>query len=157
MLIDPLRSFETQAVESGESVRIHRIVKAFWFAGCLSSFAAVAFAQDSIPSAAASLESLTSELNEALNMLGGTGFATSAVPRLGIPSFNMSDGPSGIRSPGPSTAYAAGIGLAATWDPELAQEVGRQLGRDARARGSHYLLANAVAQFHGAFPLVFVV
>lgn len=77
-------------------------------------------------------------------MLGGTGFATQPIPRLGIPSFNMSDGPSGIRSPGPSTAYAAGIGLAASWDPELAQEVGRQLGRDARARGSHYLLGPGV-------------
>ena len=51
---------------------------------------------------------------------------------------------SGIRSPGPSTAYAAGIGLAATWDPELAQQVGRQLGHDARARGSHYLLGPGV-------------
>lgn len=77
-------------------------------------------------------------------MLGGVGFATRAVPRLGIPSFQVSDGPSGVRSPGPSTAYAAGIGLAATWDPELAHEVGRELGRDARARGTRYLLAPGV-------------
>jgi beta-glucosidase len=92
------------------------------------------------------LEPLATQLTleESIAMLGGTGFATRAVPRLGIPSFNMSDGPSGVRSPGPSTAYAAGIGLAATWDPDLALEVGRQLGRDARARGSRYLLGPGV-------------
>src|SRR5689334_6466304 len=92
------------------------------------------------------LEPLATQLTleESIDMLGGTGFATRAVPRLGIPSFNMSDGPSGVRSPGPSTAYAAGIGLAATWDPDLALEVGRQLGRDARARGSRYLLGPGV-------------
>src|SRR5262245_1224543 len=92
------------------------------------------------------LEPLANELTleESIDMLGGIGFATHGVPRLGIPPFNMSDGPSGIRSPGPSTAYAAGIGLAASWDPELAQEVGRQLGRDARARGSRYLLGPGV-------------
>jgi beta-glucosidase len=83
-------------------------------------------------------------LEESMDMLGGVGFGTHSVPRLGIPSFQMSDGPSGVRSPGPSTAYAAGIGLAATWDPDVAHAVGRQLGRDARARGSRYLLGPGV-------------
>ena len=95
---------------------------------------------------ASAYESLVERLTleESIDMLGGIGFGTRSVPRLGIPSFQMSDGPSGVRSPGPSTAYAAGIGLAATWDPDLAHAVGRQLGRDARARGSRYLLGPGV-------------
>ena len=119
--------------------------RAGWAAGVTGLFTTIAFTQQPAPNdngaAAATphrLEPLASQLTleESVDLLGGIGFATRPVPRLGIPAFGMSDGPSGVRSPGPSTAYAAGIGLAATWDPDLAQEVGRQLGRDARARGS---------------------
>ena len=121
--------------------------------GCVGLLSAVAFAQSSASAtpepatpAPARLEPLTTQLTleESIDMLGGMGFSTHPVPRLGIASFNMSDGPSGIRSPGPSTAYAAGIGLAATWDADLALEVGRQIGRDARARGSRYFLGPGV-------------
>jgi len=84
------------------------------------------------------LSSMT--LAEKITMIGGTGFGTQPIPRLGIPAFKMSDGPSGVRSPGPSTAFAAGVALAATWDPALAQEVGTQIGRDARARGTRFML-----------------
>jgi beta-glucosidase len=84
------------------------------------------------------------ELGEAIDLLGGTGFATRAVPRLDIPSFRMSDGPVGARTPPPSTAYAAGIALAASWDESLAQEIGVELGRDARSRGVAFLLGPGV-------------
>ena len=84
------------------------------------------------------LHSLT--LTEKIELIGGTGFGTKAIPRLGIPALKMSDGPSGVRSPGPSTAFAAGVALAATWDPPLANEIGTQMGRDARARGLQFLL-----------------
>jgi beta-glucosidase len=84
------------------------------------------------------------ELGEAIDLLGGTGFATRAVPRLGIPAFRMSDGPVGARTPPPSTAYAAGIALAASWDESLAQEIGVELGRDARSRGASFLLGPGV-------------
>ncbi|MHB1023026.1 MAG: beta-glucosidase [Acidobacteriaceae bacterium] len=84
-------------------------------------------------------------LDEKLQMIGGTrGFFTQAVPRLGIPELKMSDGPMGVRTWGPTTAYPAGIGLAATWDKTLAQEMGKHLGRDARARGVNFLLAPGV-------------
>jgi beta-glucosidase len=49
-------------------------------------------------------------LEEKIDLLGDTGFATKAIPRVGIPAFKMSDGPVGARSPAPPTAYAAGIG-----------------------------------------------
>ena len=45
---------------------------------------------------------------------------------------------------GSATAYAGGIALAATWDPDLAGRMGICLGQDARARGVHILLAPGV-------------
>jgi len=113
-------------------------------------FAAPAFAQtDAIPdtSANSQIETLIRQmtLEEKVDMLSGeTLFSSHGVPRLHIPSFWMSDGPVGAHIPPPSTAYAAGIGLAATWDPDLAREVGMQLGRDARSRGAHFLLGPGV-------------
>src|ERR1035437_236161 len=56
----------------------------------------------------------------------------------------MSDGPLGVRTWGPSTAYPAGVALAATWDPALAQREGVALGEDARARGVNFLLGPGV-------------
>jgi beta-glucosidase len=83
-------------------------------------------------------------LDEKIDLIsGGALLATAAAPRLGIPAFRMTDGPVGVRYP-PSTAYAAGIALAASWDTTLAGEIGTQLGRDARARGVHYLLGPGV-------------
>lgn len=85
-------------------------------------------------------------LEEKIDYIGGTGFAIRAVPRLHLPAFEMSDGPIGVRSSGgfPSTVYAAGIGLAATWNPDLAERVGAGIGKDARARGIHYMLGPGV-------------
>ena len=90
-------------------------------------------------------------LSEKIELLsGGSNYSTTAVPRLNIPSFRMSDGPLGAHVPGPSTAFAAGIGLAASWDPQLAFLVGTQMGRDARARGAHFLLAPGVNIYRAA-------
>ena len=111
--------------------------------GATSDSAPSAKAPATSPSRVAQLvHDLTPE--EKFTLLGGIGFATPPIPRLGIPSFKMSDGPSGSRTPPPSTAYAAGIGLAASWDSELAHEVGVQLGRDARSRGAQFLLGPGV-------------
>ncbi len=85
-------------------------------------------------------------LEEKIDYIGGTGFAVRAMPRLGLPAFEMSDGPFGTRSNAgfPSTTYGAGIGLAASWNRELAAQVGGGIGRDARARGVHYMLGPGV-------------
>ena len=81
-------------------------------------------------------------LEEKLDYIGGTGFAVRAMPSLQLPALEMSDGPYGVRSNAglPSTTYAEGIGLAASWDRTLASEIGSGIGRDARARGVHYML-----------------
>jgi len=85
-------------------------------------------------------------LEQKLDYIGGTGFAVRSVPSLNLPTLEMSDGPYGTRSNTgfPSTTYAAGIGLAASWDRDLAARVGAGIGRDARARGVHFMLGPGV-------------
>jgi len=83
-------------------------------------------------------------LEEKIDYLSGTGMATRSVARLNVPAFKMADGPMGVRNYGPATAMAAGINLAATWDPALARRVGEQIGRDARAKGVHFFLGPGV-------------
>ena len=82
--------------------------------------------------------------DEQFLMLGGTGFTTQPIERLGLPAFVMSDGPVGARNSGPTTAYTAGIALAASFNTELADRVGKALGRDCRARGVHMLLGPGI-------------
>jgi beta-glucosidase len=84
-------------------------------------------------------------LQQKIKLIGGVdGMFTYAMPSIGLPRLKMSDGPMGVRTWGPDTAYAAGIGLAASWDPALARLVGIALGRDARARGVNFLLGPGV-------------
>src|SRR5947209_371898 len=84
-------------------------------------------------------------LEEKIDMLGGVdGFFIRDVPRLGLPRLKMADGPLGVRNFGPATAMAGGVSLAATWNPQLAERVGTELGRDARAKGVHFLLGPGV-------------
>ncbi|MGH9326032.1 MAG: glycoside hydrolase family 3 C-terminal domain-containing protein [Terriglobia bacterium] len=84
-------------------------------------------------------------LAQKIKLIGGDdGMFIHAMPSIGLPRLKMSDGPLGVRTWGPSTAYAAGIGLAASWDVSLAKQLGISLGRDARARGVNFLLGPAV-------------
>jgi beta-glucosidase len=109
-----------------------------------------AFSQAPVPDSPATearvnylLERMTTD--EKIDLIGGdTPFRTHAIARLNIPYFQMTDGPVGAHIPAPTVAYAAGIGLAATWDPELAERLGRELGRDARSRGAVFLLGPGV-------------
>jgi beta-glucosidase len=81
-------------------------------------------------------------VEEKITLIGGVNdFYTRAVPRLGIPALRMSDGPMGVHDYGETTAYPAGIDLAASWDAGLAKRVGEAMGKDARARGVHFILA----------------
>jgi beta-glucosidase len=80
-------------------------------------------------------------LEQKVDYIGGVNsFDIRAMPELGVPALRMADGPMGVRNGGPATAMAAGINLAATWDTDLAERVGVQIGRDARAKGVHFLL-----------------
>ena len=81
-------------------------------------------------------------LEEKIEIIGGINdFFTRPNARLGIPALKMSDGPMGVHDYGLTTAYPAGIALAASWDTELAKRFGTSMGKDARARGVHFILA----------------
>ncbi|MGH9515153.1 MAG: hypothetical protein ACRD3P_05685 [Terriglobales bacterium] len=80
-------------------------------------------------------------IEQKIDMLGGVNtFDVRGYPELGLPVLHTADGPIGVRNDGPATAMAGGISLASAWDPALATRVGEQLGRDARAKGKHFLL-----------------
>jgi beta-glucosidase len=84
-------------------------------------------------------------LEEKIDLLGGVdGFFVRGVERLKVPRLKMADGPGGVRNFGPATAMASGIALAAAWNPALVERVGVEIGRDARAKGVHFLLGPGV-------------
>ena len=99
-------------------------------------------------------------LEEKVSLLSGANWMESvAIPRLGIPAVKMADGPMGIRSwlgssaitsaPGAkqifsSTAFPAGIAVAATWDPEIAQQVGQAIGEEMKSIGRNMILGPTV-------------
>lgn len=84
-------------------------------------------------------------LEQKITLLGGVdSMYTQAIDTIGLPRFKMSDASVGVRTWGPTTAYAGGVALAATWDPAYARTLGASLGRDARARGVHFLLGPGV-------------
>src|SRR5690242_20630902 len=99
-------------------------------------------------------------LEEKASMLAGQDWmSTVPIPRLGIPSIKMSDGPLGVRQwggpsevapPDPalaqftSTAFPAGAALAATWDVEMARRVGQAIAQESKAAGRDMILGPTV-------------
>jgi beta-glucosidase len=84
-------------------------------------------------------------LDQKIELLGGVdGMFTHASPAIDLPRFKMSDASLGVRTWGPTTAYAGGAALAASWDPGLARRIGEGLGRDARSRNVNFLLGPGV-------------
>ncbi len=82
-------------------------------------------------------------LEEKIDMLGGTGFETKAIERLGIPPLNMTDGPLGVRWDN-STALPSGILMGATWNPELISKLGIVLATEVKAKGRQVILGPCV-------------
>jgi len=78
---------------------------------------------------------------------GGAGYVFG-IPRLGIPSIQMSDAAYGVRSSAEngrySTALPSDLALAATWDTQAACEYGALIGRELRAQGYNMSLAGGV-------------
>jgi beta-glucosidase len=102
--------------------------------------------QPSQPDVEARVDSLLKQLSleEKVDLIGGVDdFYIREIPHIHFPRLKMSDGPIGVRNYGPSTAFG-GVGMAAAWDPELAQRVGKIIGQDARARGVHFMLGPGV-------------
>ncbi|MBV8051025.1 MAG: glycoside hydrolase family 3 C-terminal domain-containing protein [Acidobacteriaceae bacterium] len=112
----------------------------------LSILSALGHGQKSSPDVEARVDSLLKQLTleEKIDLIGGVDdFYIRAIPHIGLPRLKMADGPVGVRNYGPATVFG-GIGLAATWDPEMAHRIGSVIGQDARARGVHFMLGPGV-------------
>ena len=96
-------------------------------------------------------------LEEKASLMSGANFwNTKAIPRLGIPSMMLTDGPHGLRKQGgkedhlglnksiPSTCYPSAAGLANSWDEALMEEMGEYLGHEAACEGVCVLLGPGV-------------
>ncbi len=83
---------------------------------------------------------------------GESNWTTRAVARLGVPAVVLADGPHGVRRPqggnedgglggsAPATCFPTSSGLAASWDVDLVEEIGRAIGHEARALGVDVVL-----------------
>ncbi|MGA1149435.1 MAG: glycoside hydrolase family 3 protein, partial [Ilumatobacteraceae bacterium] len=95
------------------------------------------------------LASLT--LEEKCRLLGGAStWRTHGIPRLGIPEIKMSDGPNGVRGESLGSTRTPGLNIptsivvGASWDVDLANQLGVLLGREARRKAVHVVLAPTV-------------
>ena len=95
------------------------------------------------------LASLT--LQEKCRLLGGAStWRTHAIPRLDISAIKMSDGPNGVRGESLGATRTPGLNIptsivvGASWDVDLAHQLGLLLGREARRKAVHVLLAPTV-------------
>ncbi|MDO5093481.1 MAG: glycoside hydrolase family 3 N-terminal domain-containing protein [Propionibacteriaceae bacterium] len=110
------------------------------------------FTEEQIPTIIARLT-----LEEKTSLLSGSDFwHTEPIERLGIPALMVADGPHGLRKQAapdddlgvdasvPATCFPTAAALASTWNPELLEEVGRALGREAKAQGVGVILGPGV-------------
>ena len=76
----------------------------------------------------------------------GAGYVPG-IPRLGIPAVQETDASLGVSNPmnmrrnDEATALPSTLALAASWDPELAEEAGAMIGAEARAKRFNVMLA----------------
>ena len=69
-------------------------------------------------------------------------YKTDGNARLGIPQFTGSDGPHGIGNKAKGwSCFPVTLAMAATWDPDLIQRVGRAIALEQASRGKHRIAA----------------
>jgi len=69
---------------------------------------------------------------------------TPAIPRVGLPSVNITDDGVGVKRLGSSTALPIPIGIAATFDTGLARLAGSTVGNETKGKGADMILGPTV-------------
>ena len=104
------------------------------------------------------IEKLIAEMTaeEKAALVSGTDFMyTNPIPRLGIPSLCMADGPHGLRKQigsvkngmpqsEPATAFPTAAATASSWNPENTRKMGAAIAEECRYYGVHTLLGPGV-------------
>ena len=95
-------------------------------------------------------------VEEKAALVSGTDFMyTNPIPRLGVPSLCMSDGPHGLRKQTtggdnsvsqsePATAFPTAACTASGWDPDNLRKMGEAIAEECRYYGVHTLLGPGV-------------
>lgn len=88
---------------------------------------------------------------EKVNLTTGTGWGsgpcignTGSVPRLGIPSFCLQDGPNGVRYTDFVTNFPSGIAAGSTFNKELTYLRGKAIGKEHKSKGVHMVLGPVI-------------
>lgn len=98
-------------------------------------------------------DDIAQEIKDARNLIPGCAGQTYPIPRLGIPSVMLPDGPGGLRI-NPTrqgddntyycTSFPVATILAQTWNQQLVEEVGVAIGDEVKRYGADCLLAPAL-------------
>lgn len=100
------------------------------------------------------LSQMTAEEKAAL--VSGTDYMyTNPIPRLGVPSLSMADGPHGLRKQKstsslgvneaePATSFPTAVATASSWNPENTRRMGEAIAEECRYYGVHTLLGPGV-------------
>ena len=105
-----------------------------------------------------SIEAIVDEmtLEEQVAILAGADFwSTPEIERLGIAKMRVTDGPNGARGGGSlfggvtAAAFPVGIAIGASWDPELAEQIGSAIADEVKSKCAHVALAPTINLHRG--------